>query len=310
MLSTQKVSINGEDSAIKADRALLVRLLVIREKRGASIKKWLQYSLGPIAWSLGTDEGNSFKSAKSKLQNVLSKHEENSFKSVKSKLQNFLATHEENIFKSVKSKLQNVLEEKMSLVDCVPQNCSRTFDGMCIVQQLTSGMKIFGCLQDFVVTLITNNPISNIFFTTDQCWNVSIKLCDRNRRATSGSIRVNASIIGKKLSKQLNKYLSIGLNKQDLIDFLLDNWSTHSKHHQLIRNKTIHFTTTKNAFKLNVTGVDAQCQSVIELSSNQERPNTKAFLVVSLAQEFGCTDDVIYTVMWLSWQCITIGDWQ
>ena len=41
MLSTQKVSINGEDSAIKADRALLVRLLVIREKRGASIKKWL-----------------------------------------------------------------------------------------------------------------------------------------------------------------------------------------------------------------------------------------------------------------------------
>ena len=169
MLSTQKVSINGEDSAIKADRALLVRLLVIREKRGASIKKWLQYSLGPIAWSLGTDEGNSFKSAKSKLQNVLSKHEENSFK-------------------SVKSKLQNVLEEKMSLVDCVPQNCSRTFDGMCIVQQLTSGMKIFGCLQDFVVTIITNNPISNIFFTTDQCWNVSIKLCDRNRRATSGSI--------------------------------------------------------------------------------------------------------------------------
>ena len=47
------------------------------------------------------------------------KNQGNSFKSAKSKLQNVLATHEENSFKSVKSKLQNVLEEKMSLVDCV-----------------------------------------------------------------------------------------------------------------------------------------------------------------------------------------------
>ena len=97
MLSTQKVSINGEDSAIKTDSALLVRLVR---------KTWRQYQGMALvlpwsfACSLEKDEGNSFKSAKSKLQNVL-------------------ATHEENSFKSVKSKLQNVLEEKMSLVDCV-----------------------------------------------------------------------------------------------------------------------------------------------------------------------------------------------
>ena len=85
MLSTQKVSVNGEDFFLRPDRVLFARLLVIREKRGVSIKELLQYSPGPIVGCLATPEGN--------------------------------------IFKSVKSKLQNTLEEKISLVDCVPQNC-------------------------------------------------------------------------------------------------------------------------------------------------------------------------------------------
>ena len=68
---------------------------MIREKRGVSIKELLQYFLCPITWSLATPEGTTFK--------------------------------------SVKSKLQNALGEKMSLVDSVPQNCARVFDGMCIV---------------------------------------------------------------------------------------------------------------------------------------------------------------------------------
>ena len=58
----------------------------------------------------------------------------------------------------------------MSLVDSVPQNCTRVSDGMYIVQQLPSGLEIFGCLWNFILTCITNNPSSNIFFTTDQYW--------------------------------------------------------------------------------------------------------------------------------------------
>ena len=80
-----------------------------------------------------------------------------------------------------------------------------------------------------------------------------------------------------------------------MIDFLLGDWNTHPKHHQLISTKTIYFTTRKDVFKLNVIGVDTQCQPVIELSSNQEEADTKVFLAVKLAQEIGCTDAVIYT---------------
>ena len=143
ILSTHKVSVNGKGVVIWADRALFARLLVIREKRGVSIKELLQYSLGSIAWSLAKPEGN--------------------------------------IFKSVKSKLQNALEEKMNLVDSVSQNCARVFDRMSIVQQIPSGLEIFGCLSDFILTRITNNSSLNIFFTTDQYWDASIKSCERNR---------------------------------------------------------------------------------------------------------------------------------
>ena len=193
---------------------------MIREKCGFSIKQLLQYSLGTIAWSLAKPEGN--------------------------------------IFMFVKSKLQNALEEKINLVDSVPQNFARVFDGMCIIQQLASCLEIFGCLSDFILTHITNNSYSNIFFTMDQYWDTSIKSYERNQRATSGSIRVTASRRDQKLPKQFKKYLSVGVNKQELIDFLLLDWSTYPKHHQLIRNKTIYFTKRKDAFKLNVIE-DTQC---------------------------------------------------
>ena len=67
MLEQQKLSVNGKDVVIRADRELFARLLIIREKRGINIKELLKYSLGPIAWSLATPQGNIFKSVKSKL---------------------------------------------------------------------------------------------------------------------------------------------------------------------------------------------------------------------------------------------------
>ena len=99
----------------------------------------------------------------------------------------------------------------------------------------------------------------------------------REIEETSDSIRVTASRKDQKLPKQFKKYLSVGVNKPELINFLLDDWSKHPKHHQLIRNKTIYFTTRKDSFKLNVTGEDTQCQTVTELSSNQEKVTRKSF---------------------------------
>ena len=128
MLEQQNLSVNGKDVVIRADRELFARLLIIREKRGISIKELLKHSLGPIAWSLATPQGN--------------------------------------IFKSVKSKLLKALEEKITFVDHVPQESARVYDEMCIVQQVPTGFEVFGQLSDYILKRITSNPSTNIFFTT------------------------------------------------------------------------------------------------------------------------------------------------
>ena len=51
----------GKEVIIRADHSPFGRLLIIREKHGISMKEVLQYSLGPIAWSLATPDGYIFK---------------------------------------------------------------------------------------------------------------------------------------------------------------------------------------------------------------------------------------------------------
>ena len=65
---------------------------------------------------------------------------------------------------------------------------------MCIVQQVPTSFEVFGQLSDYILKRITSNPSTNIFFTTDQYWDASIKLCERSRRANSGLIRITNCI--------------------------------------------------------------------------------------------------------------------
>ena len=147
------------------------------------MKELLQFSLGPIAWSLATPDGN--------------------------------------IYKSVKSKLLTALEEKIDLMDNMPPKAAQIYNRVVILQQLSNGLETFGEVSEFVLKRITANVSEHIFFITDQYWNHSIKSCERNRRATTDSIRITASRPDQKIPKQLKKYLSLGSNKEELVDVLL-----------------------------------------------------------------------------------------
>ena len=168
MKASKMVSVKGKDLVIRADRNLFARLLVIQEKREISLKELLRFSLGPIAWSLATPTGT--------------------------------------IYKSVKSKLLASLELKISLIDAIPPRSARIYDGMCIIQQLPTGLETFGDVSDYVLKRITSNDAEKIFFVTDQYRDQSIKNCERSRRAATGSIKVTASRSDQKLPKQIKKY--------------------------------------------------------------------------------------------------------
>ena len=199
MKQVKKMNVNGKDVVIQADRSFFARILVIQEKRSISTMELLQYSLGPIAWSLATPNGS--------------------------------------IYKSVKSKLLNALEDKIQVLDTIPPKAARVYDGMCAIQQLPSALETFGALSEYVLKRTTANDSPHVFFVTDQYWKQSIKSCERNRRANTGSIRITAIRCDQKLPKQIKKYLCVGENKEELVDFLLNDWSSNCTHQSMLRNR-------------------------------------------------------------------------
>ena len=83
---------------------------------------------------------------------------------------------------------------------------------------------------------------------------------------------MTASTTDHKLSKQLKTCFVFDANNRKLIEFFLVDSSTHQQHHQVIRNKTIFFTTKRNAIKFSVNA---------EVSID--------FWASKIAQEMGCT---------------------
>ena len=203
MKQVKKLNVNGKDVIIQADRSLFARILILQEKRSISTRELLKYSLGPIAWSLATPEGS--------------------------------------IYKPVKAKLLNVLEERIPVLGTTPPKAARIYDGMCVIQQLPTGLETFGDLSERVLKRITSNNSSHIFFVIDQYWKHSIKSCERNnRRANTGSIRVTVIHHDQKLPKQVKKYLLVGENKEELVEFLLKDWSWNSTHNNKIVNRYLY----------------------------------------------------------------------
>ena len=75
----------------------------------------------------------------------------------------------------VKAKLLKSLEKTIPTLDELPFDNTLIYDGMCIIQQLPSGLDTFGTISEFVLKRITRNNASEIFFVTDQYFETSIK---------------------------------------------------------------------------------------------------------------------------------------
>ena len=86
---------------LKADRSLFGRIIVIGQSRKIDVRELLQYSLGPLPWSLATTEGFPRKT-------------------------NLAA-------------LATPLQKDVPLADGLPQNSAAIIDGMSLVQKLSVG---------------------------------------------------------------------------------------------------------------------------------------------------------------------------
>lgn len=236
-------TIKDRSLTLKADRDIFARLLVICGKRNVSLKEVLTYSLGPIPWSLATGDGGFVKSVKSNLLDTIEKDVDD------------------------------------AMVDALPVDCVRVFDGMVIIQQLASmSLETFGEMSEYVLKRITSHPGKIVYFVTDQYFDDSLKGSERQRRAASGSIRVQLSRRDQKRPKQFKKYLSDGVNKVDLVKFFLKDWSDPVRFKAAISERVIFVTVESECHQLEV--VDNQVVSRREdcLCSNHEEADTKMFL--------------------------------
>ena len=194
------MNISNQKVAIRADRETFARLLLIQQKRRVNLREVLAYELGPLPLSISNYGGSLRKTQKSKL------------------------------FQHLES----------SIVSCVaiPENCPQIFDGMVLLQKLPKMLKTFGDISDYILKKVLRGPARAAFFVTDYYLEDSIKSVERDSRSTYGTIRMKVVRREQAIPKQWKKFLRNSENKLDLIDFLLYDWSTNSKHSQLLDGKS------------------------------------------------------------------------
>lgn len=257
-----KRSCTNKDKTVtlKADRDVFARLLVICGKRDVSLRAVLKYSLGPIPWSMATADGAFAKTVKSKLLDAVEKDVADPF------------------------------------VAQLPDNCVRIFDGMVIIQQLSSiHLETFGEMSEYVLNRIINNQAKVIYFVTDQYKENSLKGIERKRRSSGGSIRVQLTRRKQKRPKQFKKYLNDGGNKVDLVKFFLRDWSDPERFKQVIADRVLFFTVESKCYRLEVEENSVTCREEECLFSDQEESDTKLFLCCQHAvQRFPIMEVFVY----------------
>ncbi|XP_028391978.1 uncharacterized protein LOC114516648 isoform X2 [Dendronephthya gigantea] len=196
---TKKVKVSsakGVEATLKNNRNLFARMLLLAQSRNVDMKEVLTYSLGPFPLSLSTGMGTLHKTQKSKLMT------------------------------SIESSVQD------HIIDSLPAGNAVILDGMAIIQSTKKLPSSFGELAEQLFSRMINLAIyhksSRVDFVVDRYPDVSIKNLERNKRASGGLAVINIYGAEQKLPTQWSKFLKHGRNKEDLVRFLFEQWSTYA----------------------------------------------------------------------------------
>jgi len=188
-----------------------------------------------------------------------------------------LANYDGTLRKTQKSKLFKHLESVIPETEEIQTDCPNIFDGMVLLQKLPPTLATFGNLSDYLLKKILSGGSRVAFFVTDFYLENSVKSMERDRRAATGSLRDQA------VPKQFSRFLRNSENKLELLDFLLNDWSTNGVHCVLLEQRTLYFTIRDKAFAITSNEGRLSCNTVAELESKQEEADTKMFLCASFS---------------------------
>lgn len=239
----------GKEISVKLNRNLFAQLLVIARSRKVDLKEVMTYSLGVYPLSLATASGGLVKTAKSKLFKILEGEAGNPDVDVRSFHNNALIV-----------------------------------DAMAVIQSIKGKWKTFGELSDSIfsslIKLAQHWNATRLDFVVDRYPALSIKNTERRRRAEAGVQKVRIFNKGQNVPKQWKKYLSCGENKESLMEFLREHWST-CKSSQLVGISMLYVTSREKCYVLShsVAEDDLVCSNEISvLESNHEEADTRMLL--------------------------------
>ena len=115
----------------------------------------------------------------------------------------------------------------------------------------------------------------------------------RNRQKRQ--IQVTASRQDQTASKQFKKYLTVGANKTELLQFLLNDWQDQ-QHIANTKKKRILAMLRNETYVINVIDREIVKQCITALCSNQEEADRIMLLASKIVSSRGCNSESIQTV--------------
>ena len=183
---------------MKTSRDLFARVLILSKTREINLEELLSYSLSDYPLSLTTVSGGLVKTAKAKMFEIL----------------------------------EGMAVDPVVEADGIGQRNALIIDAMAVVQSINGKWKTFAEFADFLfshlVKLATQWKATRLDFVADRYPEISIKNAERRRRASDGVQKVHILSKDQSVPKQWKKYMSCGKNKESLIVFLCEYWSTYT----------------------------------------------------------------------------------
>lgn len=190
--STRVKTTKGKIVELKSDIKFMTRLLAVGRSREVDMEEIMSYSLRKHPLPFATIDGELIKTPKSKLLHL------------------------------IESLVDNTLVENL------PAGNALMLDGMVVIQTLKNIPETFGALAESILHAVVSSVCSSrskrVDFVCDTYPDISIKNLERNNRALGLGGSTVVKILGpnQKVPRQFKKILSVGKNKEALIEFFFD----------------------------------------------------------------------------------------
>ncbi|XP_065198086.1 uncharacterized protein LOC135829615 [Sycon ciliatum] len=254
---------NDPVGILHSDRSTFSRIALVAQTRQMDMREVLSYPLGPLPWSLSTTSGTLIKTSKSALLPLL--FDDNSGS----------------------------------------ETTDNAGDGALIVDAmaLLRAMKVnelpstYGEFAALVLSRLCRfmSSYKRVDFVVDTYRQVSITNLERTSRMSAGALRQHITGSIQRLPRQFSKFLAVGENKSELLEFFFTQWQTPELMSTVPAQKELVVTSGSSCVMIKNNDASPASQPLPDLVCTHEEADTRLLLHAKHAACAGCSHVTIKT---------------